>query len=514
LTENRWMRTTGFAAVACFMVAAAVINYWPILNNTFIADDHFFINAFRVTPLSGIELLFTKQSPLFVRPMTMFVFWVHSRMFGLNPWPAHLINVFLHGGIAFMLFLFIERLGARKLTAFVAAILFLLSPIAPEVVTWLSGRADELSLFFMLLAMLLYSFYLTKRSWAAFSGAMLAAAVSLLSKEQGYILIILLPSMDFLFGGIFLRSEIDPKEGLKAKTGQMLKDAWSQLTDRGFIFRHCILLSLICGNIILHLAILGKMGGYEGVPLIDVPTVDGSRATFITLISPLNSDEFSWETIHALGYYSAMLVLTGIALVFSRWRKTNAKARRLLIMMVIFFIASVLPANSAIFSTGIHSTLKESRLLYSATLCLLSIIVIALLEFGWQRLAWKITALTALLLLVPVYIVGLNFNNQPWQRAAAVNYSIPKQTVELVPNPPRDARLYFSLPLLYKDNFIMGYGLGYGFEDSIKAAYDRDDLVVIRVKKYESEPVPDSHGYIFDYDLDSGLLVLTRVPDL
>lgn len=207
-----------------------------------------------------------------------------------------------------------------------------------------------------------------------------------------------------------------------------------------------------------------------------------------------------------------MLVLIGIALVFSRWRKTNEKARRLLMMMVIFFIASMLPANSAIFSTGIHSNLKESRLLYSATFCLMSIIVIALLEFGWQRLAWKIVALTALLLLVPVYIVGLNFNNRPWQRAAAVNYSIPKQAVELVPSPSRDARLYFSLPLLYKDNFIMGYGLGYGFEDSIKAAYDRDDLVVIRLKKYEAEPVPDNQGYVFDYDLESGLLVLTRDP--
>lgn len=137
-----------------------------------------------------------------------------------------------------------DRLGARKLTAFVAALLFLLTPIAPEAVTWLSGRADVLVLFFMLLAMVLYSVYLTKRSWAAFSGAMLASATALLSKEQGYIVIILLPSMDFLFGGIFLQSGIGANKGLPAKTRLILKDAWLQLTDRGFLFRHGILLLL------------------------------------------------------------------------------------------------------------------------------------------------------------------------------------------------------------------------------------------------------------------------------
>jgi len=506
--EKRWARTTGFTAVGCILIAAAVINYWPILNNTLIADDHVFVNAFRVTSFSGLDKLFTMQSPLFVRPMTMFVFWVHSRLFGLNPWASHLINVFLHGGIAFLLFCLMKNMGAKKPTAFVAALLFVLTPVAPDAVTWSSGRADVLVLFFMLLAMVLYGVYLTKRSWAAFSGAMLASAAALLSKEQGYILIILLPSMDFLFGGIFLQSGIGAKKGLPAKTRLILTDAWSQLTDRGFLFRHGILLLLICGNVILHFAILGHMGGYEDVPLFSMPRIGSVRSTFRTMLSPLNPSDISWEVIRALRTYTVTLCLVGAALVVARWRKTNLKARRLFMMMVIFFIVSMLPVFTPFFAHGLSQGLKNSRWLYSPTVGLLAMMVIALLEFGWQRRTWKIVAISILLLLVPVYAVGLNSNNRPWQRAAAINYSIPKQAVELAPEPPQGARLAFMHLLIYRDSTITGYG----FEETIKAAYGRDDLDVIWVKKSEPVPGPDTEGYIFDYDQENGLLRLVKEP--
>lgn len=74
VTKKRWVRTTGFAAIGSLMVAVAIINYGPILNNTLIADDHVFVNTFRVTSFSGLDKLFTMQSPLFFRPVTMFVF--------------------------------------------------------------------------------------------------------------------------------------------------------------------------------------------------------------------------------------------------------------------------------------------------------------------------------------------------------------------------------------------------------------------------------------------------------
>jgi len=508
VTENSWARRTGLAAIGCFFIAAAVIIYWPILNNTFIADDHVFVNAFRATPFSELDKIFTMQSPLFVRPVTMFVFWFHSRLFGLNPWPSHLINVFFHGGSAFLLFCFMKNIGAKKLTAFIAALLFVLTPVAPDAVTWSSGRADVLVLFFILLAMVLYSVYLTKRNWVAFGGAMLASAAALLSKEQGYILIILLPAMDFLFGGIFLQSRLKSQKGIPAKIRLILKDAWTQLTDHGFLFRHGILLLLIFGNVILHFAVIGHMGGYEDVPLFSMPRIGSTRASFRTMLSPLNPSDISWEVIRALRTYIVILCLIGAALVIFRLRKINSKTRRLFIMMVIFFIASLLPIFTPFFTNGLYQSLKNSRWLYSPTVGLLAMMVIALLEFGWQRRPWKILAISALLLLVPVYAVGLNYNNRPWQRAAAINYSIPKQAMELAPDPPFGARLAIMNLLIFKDATISGYGL----EESINAAYGRNDLEVIWVKKTDPVPGPDTEGYVFDYDQETGLLRLVKEP--
>lgn len=509
MTENRLIKKLALPAVGCLITAVAMITYWPVLNNTLIADDWAFVYTFHNSPFYEVSKLFTTQAPLFVRPMTMFVFWIHSNLFGFNPWPSHLINVFLHAGSAFLMFLFMWRMGAQKTTALIATFLFVLTPVAPEAVTWSSGRGDVLSLFFILMAMVFYGMFLTKRKRSAFVGAMIASAAALLSKESAYLLLILLPAMEIIYGNNFSQEDIAEDRSTVYRSQiikKFIEKLWTLFSDRGFLFRQAVLLSLVFANVVLHYAVLGRMGGYEDVPLAGVPRLGSTRASIRTMLSPLNEAEFSLGDIHSLRNYTIILCLAGAALLVFRWRKTGIRARNLFTMMMVFFITSILAVNVPLFSNGIYQNLKESRLLYAPTLGFLALTVIMLLEFGWPKRFWKISAVSLFVLLMPTYAVGLHLNNLPWQRAAAINASVPQQTLQLVPDPPPGARLTFTHLLLYKDSYIIGYG----FEESIYAAYGRDDLVVVRVRKYDPEPGPDTEGYIFDYDSESGLLRLVK----
>lgn len=509
MTENRLIKKLALPAVGCLITAVAIINYWPVLNNTLIADDWAFVYTFHNSPFYEVSKLFTTQAPLFVRPMTMFVFWIHSNLFGFNPWPSHLINVFLHAGSAFLIFLFMWRMGAQKTTALIATFLFVLTPVAPETVTWSSGRGDVLSLFFILMAMVFYGTFLTKRKQSAFVGAMIASAAALLSKESAYLLLILLPAMEFIYGNKFSQKDIREDRSTVGKAQiikKFIEKLWTLFSDRGFLFRQAVLLSLAFGNVVLHYAVLGRMGGYGDVPLARIPRLGSIRATLRTMLSPLNEAEFSLGIIHSLRNYTIFLCLAGIALVLFRWRKTAIESRKLFMMMMVFFTASVLVVNVPLLSNGIYQNLKESRLLYAPTLGFIALTVIMLLEFIWQKRFWKIAAVSLVVLLLPIYTVGLYFNNVPWQRAASINASIAQQTLQLVPNPPPGARLTFTHLLFYKDSYIVGYG----FEESIYAAYGRDDIVVVWTKSSDPEPGPDTEGYVLDYDKESGLLRLVK----
>lgn len=511
IIEKRFTYYLGYGALGLIFAVVAIIAYWPILNNTLVADDYVFVIPFQNCPDCELTKLFTILSDFAVRPLTMFVFLVQSRLFGLDPLPSHLINVSFHAGTAVVLFWFLNQAGAKRITAFISALLFLLTPIAPEAVTWSSGRADVLALFFILLTVSLYKIALTRHNRTAFVFSMIAAAAALLSKEEAYMLIIMLPAMEFIYGVKISKNkeEMEREDSrIRSIIRRFLMDIYSRLSDREFLSRQIIFISITCGVILLHFAILGRMGGYSDTPLLAFPHFGSARATFRTLVAPLNEAEFSWETIRIFGFYTATVLLIGVAVTIIRWRKTTLVTRRLMITMVIFFIASMLPVFSMLFLTGIYNNLQDSRFLYVPTMSFLAILVIALLEFGWQKRGWKMVAIFLLGILLSAYAVGLRINNQPWQRSAAINQSINEQVLELLPSPPNGATLIFThLPVWDKSYIITG-----ALPKRISLLYGRDDLTVVRIRDPKLETSETSEGFLFDYDSESGLLQLVKQP--
>lgn len=486
-----------------FLLTLALVAYRTILNNTFIGDD--FALAFRTSRLSVTNIWQVCYSLHdFVRPVPLITWWAQYKLFGFEGMPSHLINVSLHAINAYLIFWFLFRLGTHRLSAVVVALLFVLTPIGPEAVTWSAARFDLMALMFVLLAMSLYWLSLRNHSKTAFAISMVATLLALFSKENAMILAVLFPATEALYSGNNFESNGSDAAGREGQ--QRLAAPLRRLY--GPAIRLSIFFLIFASSLALRYAILGRLGGYENMPKFGKPDLVSTLVSMSTVISPLSSFEFSIKAILGLAIYTCLLGVTALALVLWHWRRVNNAIRRLYLLMVVFLFVSLVPIYSLFFMFGFGHRLEWSRSLYFSTFCFLALLVLGLLEFGWQNQKWQVGATLALLVLLPVYYVGITHNNRPWERSAAINYSIPLQTRLLLPQPPPNAKIYFqNVPTWYGGAYIFSSGLNV----AIKAVYEREDLEVKWVDP-EKPTLDTEDGFLFDYDIESGILILAREP--
>jgi len=103
-----------------------------------------------------------------------------------------LLNILLHAANGILIYLIFKKLFKKRLTAFIPAIIFSLHPVNTEAVTYISGTADPLSLFFSLLAIWFYLKH-TKNYYVV---SLICGILALLSKESMVILPLLIILVD------------------------------------------------------------------------------------------------------------------------------------------------------------------------------------------------------------------------------------------------------------------------------------------------------------------------------
>lgn len=152
---TRWPMLIGL-----FVFAFALLEiYRPALSGPFLFDDvylPFMIPNFAQNPL--------RDWVVGVRPTLQVTYWLNYRLFGLDSYYFHLVNLVLHAGagyfvwlIARKLFTFIKMEGsARDIYAAFAAAVFLLHPLQSESVGYVASRSEVVSGLFFVIA------------WAAF----------------------------------------------------------------------------------------------------------------------------------------------------------------------------------------------------------------------------------------------------------------------------------------------------------------------------------------------------------
>lgn len=132
------------------------------------------------------------------RPVSMFSFYLDYQIWGLNPAGYHLFNLVINVGNALLLF-FIFFLLFRKIHyALVGSTAFSIHPCHTETVSWISGRTDLLSAFFIFSAILFFIFYIKKKKPYYYGLTALFFILSLLSKENGMVFPLLALGLIFI----------------------------------------------------------------------------------------------------------------------------------------------------------------------------------------------------------------------------------------------------------------------------------------------------------------------------
>jgi hypothetical protein len=170
----------------------AVLIFLPTIFFDFAYDDFFqIVQHPKVNALSGSfhSVFFAFSEPTFpgdlFRPLTVTSYRVTALLFGVNPFPHHIINILLFGGCVFLLGEVLRvAIPKREMATLFALIWFTVHPVHIEAVANIVGRAELFAAFFTLGSLLMYQRSRTERSAFLLGFSILSYAAACLSKES------------------------------------------------------------------------------------------------------------------------------------------------------------------------------------------------------------------------------------------------------------------------------------------------------------------------------------------
>jgi hypothetical protein len=124
-----------------------------------------------------------------IRPVSFLVQGLVAPFMISAPIIVHLVDILMHATVAILLFEITSRISRNKNLSWVAAILFLVSPLATFSVGWSAALMDRLFVLFGIVALLAAHAYVIKSSGViALVVVFVASALAILSKETALIL--------------------------------------------------------------------------------------------------------------------------------------------------------------------------------------------------------------------------------------------------------------------------------------------------------------------------------------
>jgi len=126
----------------------------------------------------------------------------------IDPFIFHLMNVLFHLLNTILVFWFIYYLLKKFDIAIIGALLFGLSTIHVESVTWVSERKDVLHTFFFLISLIMYLKYIDTSKWKFYILSIIIFFLSIISKGQAVSLSVTLVAIDWLYGRKLLSRKV------------------------------------------------------------------------------------------------------------------------------------------------------------------------------------------------------------------------------------------------------------------------------------------------------------------
>lgn len=189
---------------AVIVAIAASLVYLPVLWAPFEFDDmDRILENPAIRNISNIPAFFYLKEimPLggdIYRPLGDASFAVDYQIWNYNPFGYHLMNIFLHGLNAVLLFYFLKILFPAVGAAFTGALIFALHPVNTEAVIWIKGREDLLFTSFFLLALIFREVREDKGKRLYSFISAVSFALALLAKEMAVTLPLVMLVTDLL----------------------------------------------------------------------------------------------------------------------------------------------------------------------------------------------------------------------------------------------------------------------------------------------------------------------------
>ena len=182
------------------ILSAGVIVYLNTFRNEFVWDDESliviarYIKSFRyISEIFRTGLLHDLGViSSFYRPLQVFTFTIDYHLWGLDPAGYHFANLLFHISASVLIYYFILKVSKDRAVSLLSALFFVVHPIHTEAVTYISGRADSMSLVFVLSTFLLLLKFKETKQVYLYILSMASFILALLSKEMSMIFIPLL----------------------------------------------------------------------------------------------------------------------------------------------------------------------------------------------------------------------------------------------------------------------------------------------------------------------------------
>lgn len=140
-------------AAAGLIAAVTLAVYWPALDTGFVGDDFMILHRLRsLADAADVLRFFRGEFFEYYRPLGFVSHAVDWAIAGQNPRQFHFTNVLIHTVNAVLVLLIGRALSPRSHAGPVAALLFALHPSNSEAVIWMSARFDLLATVFALAA--------------------------------------------------------------------------------------------------------------------------------------------------------------------------------------------------------------------------------------------------------------------------------------------------------------------------------------------------------------------------
>ncbi|THU32937.1 hypothetical protein FAM09_26165 [Niastella caeni] len=312
-----WWKQWGITSVL------ALVLYWPILGNSFVADD-FIV-------LKKVCLDKKLNTDGFFRPLSDITLYINFMVNGFQPAGYYLWNILIHALDTVLLFHFCllwkwtYNEYKQLITAGLGALLFLSYPFHSEPVVWVLGRAALMGNTFGMLA--LVCMVSNRATYQKMAGVAICYFIGM----TGYESVIVLPAMVF----VWLQSTSAPIK--------------KQLAWMG-----CMLFTFLL-HVVVRVNVSGTVTGDYGTSFFKVSVLDilakSAKSLERLFLPPMEDD----RVIVAL--FSMLVILIGVVL-YRLWKKMEGNRKELfffLQMLGLLFIALLIP-----FLFGVSTHTSES----------------------------------------------------------------------------------------------------------------------------------------------------------